>query len=51
MDTPMCHDHKDTKIWLLGRTVTIVSDTKNGQIAKYKYFKGIQYGNAHLFKV
>lgn len=46
-----CYEHTDTKIWLLDRTVTIITDTKNGHIAKYKYYKGIQYGNAHLYKV
>lgn len=50
-DTPMCNEQKDNKIRLLGRNVTIVTNTKNGQIAKYKYFEGILYGYAHLYKV
>lgn len=51
MDTPMCNEQKDNKIRLLGRNVTIVTNTKNGQIAKHKYFEGILYGYAHLCKV
>lgn len=50
MDTPMCNEQKDNKIRLLGRNVTIVTDTKNGQIAKYKYFEVIWYGYAYLNK-
>lgn len=51
MDTPMCYEQKVNKIRLLGRNVTIVTNTKNGQIAKYRYFEGILYGYAHLYKV
>lgn len=50
MDTPMCNEQKDNKIRLLGRNVTVVTDTKNGQIAKYKYFEVIWYGYAYLNK-
>lgn len=50
MDTPVCNEQKDTKIRMLGRTVTIVTDNKDGQIAKYKYFEVIN-GYAHLYKV
>lgn len=35
----MCNEQKDTTTMLLGRNVTIVTNTKNGQIAKYKYLK------------
>lgn len=47
MDTPRCKTQKTTKSWLLGVTVAMVIEAKDGKIAKLTYFEAILEGFAH----
>lgn len=47
MDTPRCKTQKNAKSWLLGVTVAIEIEAKDGKIAKPAYVEAILEGFAH----